>query len=139
MAIFNAPLPQADHALRAMQAALALQDNQAAYHEDLPPDLRMQFGVGIATGDALVGNIGAMELLHYTAVGDTVNLAQRLEEMAVGGEILITESCFRAVAAGVQVQARGATVVRGRSDPVSIFSLVSLAGEAGQGKDGTKL
>jgi adenylate cyclase len=138
MAIFNAPLPQADHALRAMQAALALQDNQAAYHEDLPPDLRMQFGVGIATGDALVGNIGAMELLHYTAVGDTVNLAQRLEEMAVGGEILITESCFRAVAAGVQVQARGATVVRGRSDPVSIFSLVSLAGEAGQGKDGTK-
>jgi adenylate cyclase len=138
MAIFNAPLPQADHALRALRAASALREAQVAYHAELSADLRMEFGVGIATGDALVGNIGARELLHYTAVGDTVNLAQRLEEMAGGGEILLTESCFRAVEADVQVAARGVTAVRGRSEPVSIYSLVSLPGKAGRGEDGMK-
>ncbi|RPI48694.1 MAG: adenylate/guanylate cyclase domain-containing response regulator, partial [Chloroflexi bacterium] len=123
MAIFNAPLPQPDHALRALRAAWALREAMAAYHAALPAYLRMEFGMGIASGEALVGNIGAMELLHYTAVGDTVNLAQRLEELAGGGEILLTENCFRAVAAEVEVTARGATAIRGRSEPVSIFSL----------------
>jgi class 3 adenylate cyclase len=101
----------------------------AAYHAALPMHLRMDFGIGIASGEALVGNIGALELLHYTAVGDTVNLAQRLEELAGRGEILLTESCFRAVGADVRVTARGATAIRGRSEPVSIYSLVSLPDE----------
>jgi class 3 adenylate cyclase len=127
MAIFNAPLPQPDHALRALRAAWALKEAMAAYHAALPAHLRMEFGIGVASGEALVGNIGALELLHYTAVGDTVNLAQRLEELAGRGEILITEKCFRAVATEVQVTARGATAIRGRSEPVSVYSLVSLA------------
>ena len=132
MAIFNAPLPQPDHALRALRSAWALREALADYHAALPAHLRMEFGVGIASGEALVGNIGVLQLLHYTAVGDTVNLAQRLEELAGGGEILITESCFRAVSEEVEVTARGATAIRGRSEPVSIFSLVSLPPVVGQ-------
>jgi len=140
MAMFNAPLPQPDHASRALRAAWALRGAMAAYHAGLPRELRMGFGVGVASGEALVGNIGARELLHYTAVGDTVNLAQRLEEMAAGGEILMTESCYRAAGPGLEVRARGMTAIRGRSEPVSIYSLLSPppAGEAGPSEDGVE-
>lgn len=129
MAIFNAPLPQPDHASRAMRAAWALQEAIAIYHGTLPAHLRMRFGIGIASGNCLVGNVGAIEQLHYTAVGDTVNLAQRLEEMAGGSEILITENCLRAAPAEVKVKARGTTAIRGRNEPVSIFSLLSVPDE----------
>jgi class 3 adenylate cyclase len=126
MAIFNAPLSQADHALRAVAAGWKLKRNMLAYHQQLPDDLRMDFGVGIASGEALVGNIGAKELLHYTAVGDTVNLAQRLEELANGGEILLTESTWQLVCDKVRADARGSVAVRGRSEPVTVYMLDGL-------------
>ena len=126
MAIFNAPLAQADHALRAVAAGWKLKRDMLAYHRRLPDDLRMDFGVGIASGEALVGNIGASELLHYTAVGDTVNLAQRLEELASGGEILLTESTWRLVRDKVRADARGVVPVRGRTEPVTVYALDGL-------------
>jgi adenylate cyclase len=103
MAMFNAPLPQPDHALRAARAAITLRREMAAYHADLPAHLCMQFGTGIVTGEAVVGNIGAREWLNYTAIGDTVNLAQRLEELAHGGEILISASTRQALGAAARV------------------------------------
>jgi len=128
MAIFNAPLPQCDHALRAVRAAWKLQADIAAYHARLPEHLRMEFGIGIASGPAVVGNIGARELLHYTAIGDTINLAQRLEEQAPGGQILITERTCQLLGCQVEVDGKGPVSVRGRSEPVSIFALVDLPG-----------
>ncbi len=130
MAIFNAPLPQADHALRAALAALSLRQHMTGYHASMPPELRMQFGVGIASGEAVVGNIGAKELLHYTAVGDTVNLAQRLEEIAGGGEILLTETTRQLlVNTGARVETRGHTTIRGRSESVAVYTLLGLRKE----------
>jgi len=128
MAIFNAPLPQEDHALRAVLAALTLRQGMAEYHAGLPAELRMDFGIGIASGEAVVGNIGAKELLHYTAIGDTVNLAQRLEELAGGGEVLLTE-CTRQLLDGsrICVERKGLTRVRGRSGPVTIYTLLGVA------------
>ena len=128
MAIFNAPLPQQDHALRAVRAALHLRRAMTEYHAGLPPELRMAFGVGIASGEALVGNIGAKELLHYTAIGDTVNLAQRLEEIAGGGEVLLTE-CTRQLldSTEVRLEPKGPTQVRGRNGPVQVYTLVGWA------------
>jgi class 3 adenylate cyclase len=128
MAIFNAPLAQSDHALRAARAAQKLQADVASYHALLPAHLRMEFGIGIASGPAVVGNIGAYELLHYTAIGDTINLAQRLEEMAPGGHIFMTERTCRLLGCGAQVECRGPVAVRGRSEPVSIYALVDLDG-----------
>ena len=88
----------------------------------------MDYGVGIASGEAVVGNIGAKELLHYTAIGDTVNLAQRLEEIAGGGEVLLTErTCQLLDDAEVRVKPKGLTQVRGRSGQVTIYTLLELA------------
>jgi adenylate cyclase len=128
MAIFNAPLPQEDHALRAVRAALYLGQAMTDYHAGLSPELRMEFGVGIASGEALVGNIGAKELLHYTAIGDTVNLAQRLEEIAGGGEVLLTE-CTCQLLDGTQVRlaTNGPTQVRGRNGPVKVYTLLGFS------------
>jgi adenylate cyclase len=129
MAIFNAPLPQPDHALRAARAALRLRQDMIAYHARLPDHLRMQFGTGIVTGEAVVGNIGARERLNYTAIGDTVNLAQRLEESAHGGEILISASTRHALGAAARVEVRGLVPIRGRSEPVEVYALLGLEGE----------
>ncbi len=132
MAIFNAPLPQPDHAVRAARAALRLRRAMNNYQTQLPEHLRLDFGIGIATGEAVVGNIGAREWLNYTAIGDTVNLAQRLEEIARGGEILMTEHTFQLLGEAVQSEDKGLTRVRGRTEPVAVHSLLSLAHEETQ-------
>lgn len=127
MAIYNAPLPQPDHALRAARTALALHQGMARHHVSLAPELRMNFGVGIVTGEAVVGNLGARELQLYTAVGDVVNLAQRLEEMAGGGRIFISESTRQALGAAASIRSLGPVLVRGRTEPVVIYELLGLS------------
>jgi class 3 adenylate cyclase len=129
MAFFNAPCPQPDHALLAARSALQLRRKLSSYHIGLPEHLRMRFGVGIVTGEALVGNIGAGELWTYTAIGDTVNLAQRLEELAQGGEILLSESTALALDGLVQTQSRGLTPIRGRSEHVTVYTLLGQSPE----------
>ena len=90
MAVFNAPTLQDDHALRAARASLAFQrvvDRLAEGHPDWP-----RFRVGIATGPALVGNVGSDEVRSYSAIGDTVNLAARLESWAQVGHVVISSA-----------------------------------------------
>jgi len=105
MAFFNAPLPQPDHTLRAVQAALAMQEAIAAYHRELDSEARLSFGVGINVGEAVVGNVGTAELMNYTAIGDSVNLAKRLQENAEAGQILLSQSTYQAVRGRVRVRA----------------------------------
>jgi len=126
MAIYNAPLPQPDHALRAARTALALHRGMAHFHADLSPRLRMNFGIGIVTGEAVVGNLGAQELQLYTAVGDIVNLAQRLEEIAGGGKVFIADGTRQALGPEARVRSLGPVLVRGRAEPVVIYELLGL-------------
>jgi len=127
MAIYNAPLPQPDHALRAARTALALHQDMARYHSTLPPELRMSFGIGIVTGEAVVGNLGARELQLYTAIGDVVNLAQRLEEIAGGGKVYIAESTRQALGSRAGVRPLGHIPIRGRTQPVMAYELQGLS------------
>lgn len=90
MAIFNAPLTQDDHALRAARAALHLRDAVKQLHERMPKKLRLSFGIGIHTGEAVVGNVGTEQQMNFTAIGDAVNLAKRLQENASRGQILLS-------------------------------------------------
>jgi class 3 adenylate cyclase len=90
MAVFGAPRPAADHARRALECAVAMQCRQQALNEEaehagLPV---FQIGIGINTGTVIAGTLGGVGRLDYTVLGDAVNVAQRLQSEAVGGEIL---------------------------------------------------
>jgi len=126
MAIFNAPLPQPDHALRAAKAALCIQGSVADVHRELPESLRLQFGIGISSGEAVVGNIGAAQMMNYTAIGDCVNLAKRLQEAAHGGQILLDAKTYDLVRGCVQTQPLGAVELKGRATPEAVYDLLGL-------------
>lgn len=127
MAIFNAPLAQPDHILRAARAALAIQQRAAAYPR--PAHIpALDFRIGIHTGDAVVGNIGSNELLNYTAVGDPVNLAKRLQETAEPKQVLLSRAAYERIQSQVQARPLGVTVVRGRHQPVEVYELLQVCG-----------
>jgi class 3 adenylate cyclase len=124
MAFWGAPVPQPDHAERAVRAALLIRDR---LREAGAPALRLR--LGIHTGPALVGNIGSRDRLNYTLVGDTVNVAQRLEqlgkEIAPMGDVVILASGTTAAHAQAlcTVEPLGPRQLRGRDETVEVFRL----------------
>jgi adenylate cyclase len=97
MAVFGAPRPTEDHAQRALWCAVAMQRRQAALNDEaastgLPA---FQIGVGVNTGTVIAGTLGGPGRLDYTVLGDAVNVAQRLQSEAVGGEILASAVTVR--------------------------------------------
>jgi adenylate cyclase len=78
------------------------------------------------TGEAIVGNIGTAQLMNYTAIGDVVNVAARLQAEARSGEILISESILERVREYVECEELGSIYVKGRALPVSTFKLLGL-------------
>jgi PAS domain S-box-containing protein len=138
MAIFNAPLPQPDHALRAVRAAWAMRralETQPVTQLTARPDERpeerpgaaVQYGIGVHTGLAVVGNIGSRgRLQNYTAIGDAVNTAQRLEAGASSNQILLSAATYAAVAPHVQAHPREPLHVKGKTLPLQVFELDGL-------------
>jgi PAS domain S-box-containing protein len=127
MALWNAPDPQPDHALRAVRAALAILDrSQQAYDHMKTPAHHLQFRIGVATGEAVVGNVGTRELFNYTAIGDTVNVAQRLEVIARPSQILIDQSTYSIVSKEVSAEMIDPVQIKGKTQPVVIYQLKGL-------------
>jgi adenylate cyclase len=125
MAYFGAPVAQADHAERAVRCALSMQDaltdlNHLRARRGEPP-LRM--GIGIHTGQVVVGDIGAARRREYTAIGDAVNVAARMEELTKvhGAPILVSEETRRRVGDRVVFRSAAPTRVRGKSVPLASF------------------
>jgi class 3 adenylate cyclase len=129
MAFWNAPDAQADHALRAVRAAAGIARAAHVHRATLPEDHRLEFRIGIHTGEAIVGNVGTAELFNYTVIGDTVNVAQRLEGLADPGQILLSEETFGRVAARVVARAQRPAHVKGRERPVLVYELESVTRE----------
>jgi PAS domain S-box-containing protein len=128
MALFNSPLnPQQDHAERAARTALAMRRDLEAYHKTIPADHRLHLGIGVHTGIAVVGNVGSPLRKDYSAIGDAVNVTSRLQELADGGQIVISESAYRAIADRVSVTRLEPVVVKGRQAPVQIYLLHDIA------------
>jgi adenylate cyclase len=129
MVIFNAAADQPDHALRAARAALAFADASEAVAAGRPDWPR--FRVGVNSGPAVIGNVGAAEQHSFTAIGDTTNLAARLQAAAEPGRVVIG-SATRAALAGVAiVEPLGPLDLKGKSEPVEAFVLVELSGHSG--------
>jgi class 3 adenylate cyclase/DNA-binding NarL/FixJ family response regulator len=130
MAVFGAPFPQPDHADRAVAAALGMHALQAEINgrwqaDGLPP---FGLGLGLSTGEAAAALLGSAERLEYTLVGDTVNLSQRLQQLADPGETVLSEATFKALRTQVEAAALGAQLVKGRDAPVYAYK-ISKVGE----------
>lgn len=125
MAVFNAPFDQDDYVYQAVCAARDI----AAGSEELDRRLRerfgrsISFGIGVNCGDAVVGNIGCDFRMDYTAIGDTVNTAARLESNAARGQILISQAVYDQVRNRVRVTEMGAIPLKGKSTDVFVYQL----------------
>ncbi len=126
MAIFNAPIPQPDHTLRAVKAALGFRDAIQELHRELPPAFHLGFGVGIHSGDAVLGLVGSEKRLDYTAIGDSVNTAKRIQENAASGQVLISEAAWYNVADCVEVRPVPPLHAKGKSKPLNVFEVLSI-------------
>ena len=137
MAFWNAPLDVANHAERACAAALTMRDALPALNARLVETgietRAIEIGIGINTGEAFVGNMGSNMRFDYSIVGDTVNIAARLEEATkdLGVPILVAESTMQA-APGFLFVPLGEIVLRGRSHRTPIYALHGRATEAAE-------
>jgi class 3 adenylate cyclase len=124
MALFNAPVDQEDHALRAVAAALTIRHRLQTFECDAISERRLHFKIGISSGEVVVGNAGMPNLMNYTAIGDTVNVAKRLQEEAEPDQILITARTYEAVQGKVSARALGPRHVKGRTAAVQVYDLL---------------
>ena len=134
MAVFGAPVSQVDHADRAVAASVAMHLGQAEINdrwvaEGLPA---FGLGLGLSTGEAAAALLGSEERLEYTLVGDTVNLSQRLQQLAAAGETVLSEPTLRALTCEVATLALEEQLVKGRDTPVVAYKLLSW-GESSSG------
>jgi class 3 adenylate cyclase len=127
MALFNTPLnPQEDHVRRALQTALMIQERTAVYRATLPQESHLHFGVGIHTGEAVVGNVGSDLRKDYSAIGDAVTLAKRLQEVAQPDQIIITQDIYEQVKAWAFVEKLEAVQVKGRQAREQLYALKGI-------------
>lgn len=123
MALYNTPVEQPDHIARAVKTALHIQDEIYWFHEKLEPEYRLKVNFGIHSGVAIVGNVGTAQLMNFTAVGDTVNVASRLQSIAGNGRILVSKPVYEATENFVMGRSRGALSVKGRKFPVDAYQI----------------
>jgi adenylate cyclase len=128
VAFFNAPLPQADHVLRAVRAAIKIQEGIALLHERTPPGYRLDYGVGINVGDAVVGNVGTAQQMNYTAIGSSVNLARRLQEAAAPGQILLSHTAYQRAKDYIEARPLPPIQAAGFNEPITVYELLGLRG-----------
>lgn len=126
MAWFNAPIPQPDHTLRAVRAALKLRDRIAELHAALPLEAHLAFGVGIHYGDAVLGLIGTEKRLEYTAIGDSVNTTKRLQENAGKNQIVISQAAYERVQDQIIVQQMEPMTVKGKREAIPVYEVLGL-------------
>lgn len=125
MALFGAPTATPDDPKNALNAAVAMQKRLLTLNQELV-DLgfsQIAVGIGLHTGEATVGYIGSEQRSEYTAIGDTVNLASRLQSNAKGGQILISEATAKAAGDVLPMTKREPLVVKNRLQPVELFEV----------------
>lgn len=127
LAVFGAPFPQDDHADRAVRAAVSMHEFQAAVNEQWRADSLPEFGLGIglSTGEVAAALLGSEERLEYTVVGDTVNLSQRLQDIArPAGTTVLSQATADALTELPALEALDAQLFKGRETPVHAYRLV---------------
>ncbi|WP_208976139.1 CHASE2 domain-containing protein [Natronincola peptidivorans] len=129
MALFNAPLDLENHQLKAVQTAWAMSQGAEKLQIKLEEKYgkSVQFGIGIHCGPAIVGNIGAAWRMDYTAIGDTVNIASRIENQTKPGEILISHDVYEHVKNHIEAVDMGIHQLKGKKQGVHVFRVESVS------------
>jgi adenylate cyclase len=130
LVLFGAPQPRRDHAEAAIACAIEMQlameqVNRINRQQNLP---ELAMGIGICTGDLMVGTIGSRRRAKYGVVGPAVNLAARIEALTAGGEIFAAESSVRLVEAKLRLDGQHRLAVKGAGEPLRVFSIGAIAG-----------
>jgi adenylate cyclase len=128
MAVFGAPLPQVDHPQRALHTARTMHDAQMEVNrrwatEALPP---FELGIGLSTGEIAAALLGSDERLEYSLVGDSVNLCQRLQQFARGGETILSEATYGALGRSIEAEMLPPAQVKGRHASVQAYRIAAL-------------
>lgn len=131
--IFGAPIQRQDDAERAVACAVAMQlqmakANAISRRHGLP---EVEMGIGIHTGDVVVGNIGSYQRTKYGVVGSAVNLTGRIESYTIGGQILISEATFHEMASLLTITQRVCVEPKGVAEPITLFEVGGIGGEHG--------
>jgi len=128
MAVFNSPFDLEDYEFKAVCAAMDIVEGGAALEEKLMKEFgrTVGFGVGVNCGPAVVGNVGCEWRMDFTAIGDTVNTAARLEANAKKGQVLISDEVYNRVKDRVEVEEVGEIPLKGKSKGVFVYSVVSV-------------
>ncbi|MEI7512016.1 MAG: adenylate/guanylate cyclase domain-containing protein [Candidatus Uhrbacteria bacterium] len=133
MAFWNAPFDQPDHAARAVRCAIRMRDRLAEMNREgvFPNGIILKVGVGMNTGDMVVGNIGAETRYDYTVIGDSVNLASRTESLCkeYGVMIIVTGQTREAMGDGYVTRLLDQVAVKGKKEPVRMFEVLGAAGK----------
>jgi class 3 adenylate cyclase len=129
MALFGAPVAHEDHAQRACHAAVSIREAIRDYGEKVTKDYGVEFRlrIGLNSGPVVVGSIGDDLRMDYTAIGDTTNLASRMETMAAPGTILITRDTHRLVKDFFATESKGRMAVKGKEKPQEAFELIGAS------------
>src|SRR5215470_3555501 len=133
-AVYGAPIPHPDHAERAAASALSMQRAMAELNQENTARSRPRFemGIGINTGEAVVGNIGSEQRAKYAVVGAAVNLAARVEGCTVGGQIFLSPHTYARVRDLVEVGEPFPVEVKGVSEPLLLYELRAIVGRIAQ-------
>jgi len=131
MAFWGAPVSHKDDTLRAVKCAWRMQKELEFLKEKWITEGRepMNMGIGVNTGEVVVGNIGSPDRMEYTVIGDDVNLASRLQSIAPGGAIFISETTYEEVKDYVEVIPLPPVKVKGKTEPVKIYQLTGIKEE----------
>jgi predicted ATPase/class 3 adenylate cyclase len=125
LAFFGAPIAHEDDPRRAILAGLEIVAGIHKYRESLPPEIRnLDVRIGINTGLVVVGAVGSDMRLEYSALGDAINLAARMEQTAMPGTVQIADDTFRQVAGQFAVEPLGGIEVKGKAEPVSAYRVL---------------
>jgi class 3 adenylate cyclase len=128
MGFFGAPVATENDTLNALRMATAMQraflDLKARY--DWVDLQSLDLGMGLHSGEAAVGNVGSERVMSYTVIGDTVNIARRLQQIAAPGQVLISETTYRLAEPHIQARCLDSRRLPGRRDPITIYELQSV-------------
>ncbi len=131
MAVFGAPIDMKDHAVRAIRTALEIRERLGEFNAEHPGQSPLQVRIGINSGKALAGEIGSINKKEYTVLGDTVNIASRIESsVALPGMIVVGENTFKAAAGEFDFGALGPVALKGRQQQVSAFEVRGMRRQA---------